>query len=133
MIAVDTSALWAIVMNESGHERVLEFLLSRHDLVMSAATLVEFEILCMRRLPSDTERSARELLQVLDIRIEPFTANHATIAREGMLQYGRGSGSPAKLNLGDAYSYALSRALRCPLLFVGEDFADTDVEPAFTP
>jgi ribonuclease VapC len=34
------------------------------------------------------------------------------------------------LNFGDTFSYALAKALDAPLLFVGDDFATTDVRSA---
>ncbi|MDR3070889.1 MAG: type II toxin-antitoxin system VapC family toxin [Propionibacteriaceae bacterium] len=57
----------------------------------------------------------------------PFTAEHAHLAREAYREFGRGSGHPAHLNLGDCFSYALAAATSLPLLFVGDDFSHTDV------
>jgi ribonuclease VapC len=37
---------------------------------------------------------------------------------------------PARLNLGDCYTYALSRDKREPVLYKGDDFAYTDLRPA---
>lgn len=45
-------------------------------------------------------------------------------------RYGKGSGHPAKLNFGDCFAYALAASLDAPLLFKGEDFAQTDVKRA---
>ncbi len=39
----------------------------------------------------------------------------------------------AKLNYGDSFAYALARSLDAPLLFVGDDFAATDISPAIEP
>jgi ribonuclease VapC len=44
--------------------------------------------------------------------------------------YGRAVGHPAKLNLGDCFAYACARSLEVPLLFKGNDFPHTDMEPA---
>lgn len=49
------------------------------------------------------------------------------LARDAALRYGRGR-SPASLNFGDCFSYALAVARDEPLLFVGDDFSKTDVE-----
>ncbi|WP_159592752.1 type II toxin-antitoxin system VapC family toxin [Chelativorans xinjiangense] len=43
-------------------------------------------------------------------------------------RYGRGSGHPAKLNLGDCFAYACARSTRVPLLFKGNDFSHTDID-----
>lgn len=44
--------------------------------------------------------------------------------------YGRFVGHPARLNFGDCFSYAAAKSLKVPLLFVGDDFAKTDMEIA---
>jgi ribonuclease VapC len=62
--------------------------------------------------------------------IEPVTEAQARIAREAYRDFGRGSGHPAGLNLGDCFAYALAKAANEPLLFKGNDFARTDVTPA---
>ena len=51
-------------------------------------------------------------------------------ARAAYRDYGRGSGHAAGLNFGDCFAYALAREQGAPLLFVGDDFARTDIEPA---
>ena len=62
------------------------------------------------------------------ISVVPFTPAQARIARDAYQQFGRGSGHPAQLNMGDCFSYALARDLGEPLLFKGRDFALTDIE-----
>ena len=47
----------------------------------------------------------------------------------GYRDFGKGSGHPAKLNLGDCFAYALAKQSGEPLLFKGNDFAHTDVVP----
>ena len=41
--------------------------------------------------------------------------------------YGKVVGHPAKLNLGDALSYACAKAFHVPLLYKGGDFTETDL------
>jgi ribonuclease VapC len=62
--------------------------------------------------------------------IEPVTASQARIAREAYRDFGKGSGHPARLNLGDCFAYALARELGEPLLFKGDNFNQTDIESA---
>jgi ribonuclease VapC len=69
------------------------------------------------------------LIDQLRIAIIPLTREHAMQARAAYLQFGKGR-HPAGLNFGDCFSYALSRALGEPLLFVGRDFGQTDIEAA---
>ena len=59
----------------------------------------------------------------------PFTPEHAESRAYGSAMYGRGH-HPARLNFGDCFAYALAKAEREPLLFKGNDFSQTDIEPA---
>ena len=63
------------------------------------------------------------------VEVVAFTAEHAALAREGWRRFGKGR-HPAGLNLGDCFAYALARARNEPLLFKGDDFAQTDVKVA---
>jgi ribonuclease VapC len=69
-------------------------------------------------------------LRDLAVSIEPVTAEQARIAREAYRDFGKGSGHPAQLNFGDVFSYALAKDTGEKLLFKGNDFIHTDVEPA---
>ena len=60
----------------------------------------------------------------------PVTAVQAEIGRRGYREYGRGTGHPARLNLGDCFSYALAKETGEPLLFKGDDFTHTDIARA---
>ena len=59
----------------------------------------------------------------------PFTPEHAEQAREARRIYGR-KRHPAQLNFGDCMVYGVAKAEREPLLFKGNDFSQTDIEPA---
>ena len=56
--------------------------------------------------------------------------DEAGLANEAFVKYGKGSGHPAQLNLGDLFSYALAMSVDAPLLYKGNDFARTDVVSA---
>ncbi len=64
------------------------------------------------------------------IAVVPFDAHHAFLAIAAYRTFGKGSGHPARLNLGDCFSYALAKAVGEPLLYKGRDFALTDVASA---
>ena len=68
-----------------------------------------------------------ELLEALEIRVEPVTVRQGEVARLAYRRFGRGSGSKAALNFGDCFAYALCVTAGEPLLFAGDDFAHTDV------
>ena len=65
------------------------------------------------------------------LEIIPFTPEHARYARIGRRLYGRNR-HPARLNFGDCLVYGVAKVEREPLLFKGNDFSQTDIEPALT-
>ena len=127
---VDASALLAIVLLEPERERFLEIANSAGELTMSVINLVEAGIKVDK--DSDLRRAAalEKLVAELAIEIAPVSVEQGLIARQAHKHFGRGSGHPARLNLGDCFAYALSKMRRKPLLFKGDDFARTDIEAA---
>lgn len=125
---VDSSALMAIIEGEVDSEALVRVATSSRCR-MSVATRLEASIVADAR---STSHGARldELIAALEITIEPVTEQQGEIARRAYQRYGRGSGSPARLNYGDCFSYALSVTAGEPLLFVGDDFTHTDIIPA---
>lgn len=127
---VDTSAVVAILKAESGYEALATAILADPDPQMSAATLVElYAVADVRGQPAQGRR-VDSLLAILHIRIVPFDADQAGIAREAYRDFGKGSGHPAKLNLGDCFSYALAASTGESLIFTGTDFSHTDLRLA---
>ena len=57
------------------------------------------------------------------------TVEHVEAARSAWRRFGEGN-HRAALNFGDCFAYALAKTTSEPLLFKGEDFARTDIEPA---
>jgi ribonuclease VapC len=128
-MVVDTSALIAILNSEPGSRRLQEAMLAVPRLTISAATLVEASIVADSKGQPDGMADLDSLLNELRIEAIPVTREHAELARNAYRRFGKGR-HPAGLNFGDCFSYALSRALGEPLLFVGGDFSRTDVEVA---
>ena len=124
MIAVDTSALMAIVLKEPTSAACVNALEGADHVLISAGTLAEAMIVSARR---NVAPGMAELLDQLDCEVVPVTAAVARRIGEAYARWGRGM-HPAALNFGDCFSYELAKAHNCPLLFVGEDFAKTDVE-----
>ena len=110
---VDSSALMAIINDEPGSERLLQAA-AGSTCRMSVATWLEVSIVA----------------KTLEIEIVPVSTRHGAVARGAHRRYGRGSGSQARLNVGDCFAYALSVESGEPLLFTGDDCAQTDVAPA---
>jgi ribonuclease VapC len=130
-VIVDTSAIVAILLDETHAEPLVEILSATRDLKMSAATAVELTAVLTRRLRPENQRRVERLLDVWEIELVPFDAAQAAIASQAYRDFGRGSGHPAALNLGDCYSYALASVTGESLLFVGDDFVHTDVVAAY--
>ena len=122
---VDSSALMAVVGAEPQGEACLQ-LLVEGPVRMSVATWLEVAIVADARSPAHGDR-LDQVLAVLGMELVPVTAQHAAVARAAYRRFGRGSGSPARLNYGDCFSYALAVTTGEPLLFTGDDFAHTDV------
>ena len=128
-MVIDTSALVAILRAEPAAERLALVIHAAPARRISAATLVEVGIVIQRRFGEAGDRELDAVLSELDVETLALTADHAAIARGAYRLFGKGR-HPAGLNFGDCFSYALSRALGEPLLFVGDDFSRTDVDVA---
>ncbi len=126
MIVVDTSALIAILLREPEAERCTAVIARNAELAMSAGTYAEALIVAQRR---GMAREMTALLDGLDIEVWPLAAADARRVGDAYRLWGKGR-HPAGLNFGDCFSYAAAKALDCPLLYVGEDFARTDLEAA---
>ncbi len=69
-------------------------------------------------------------IQKTGVQIAPLDEAQARVALDARIRFGKGFGHPARLNYGDSFAYALAKISGEPLLFVGEDFSKTDIEPA---
>lgn len=125
---VDSSALMAILEAEPGSEHVLTLAASA-QCRMSVANHLEAAIVADARSTSHGTR-LDELVEALEIELVPVSVRDGEVARWAYRRFGRGSGSPARLNFGDCFAYALAITTGEPLLFVGEDFTHTDVAAA---
>jgi len=126
-VIVDTSALIALVVREDGWEPVVGALERSRRTRISAMTLLELRIVLAAGLKR--RDLAEELLR--RYRIEPidFTVEQSAEAARAHQKYGRGH-HPAGLNFGECAAYATAKLAGEPLLYVGNDFAQTDVVSA---
>lgn len=127
---VDTSAIVAIALDEPQRNRLVDVLLDAAEPKISAATIVEIGAVLVRRLAPEDFRRIERLIDQLGVQTVPFDSEQAASATRAYREFGRGSGHPAGLNLGDCYSYALADVTGEPLLYVGDDFSHTDVVAA---
>ena len=126
MIVVDTSALMAILNAEAGSADCLSVIMRETDIVICSATFTEAKIVAVRRglAESMTALLARSISEIVSL-----TPGRAQFAAEAYARWGKGF-HPAALNFGDCFAYALAKERDCPLLYVGNDFAGTDISAA---
>jgi ribonuclease VapC len=131
-LVVDTSVLIAINDREELADLLLGALERAGLREIAAPSVVEAGMVLRGRAAdgSAVQRSLQRLLIGLDITVAPFDAEQAWAALDAHRRFGKGRGHPARLNLGDTFSYALAKVRGAPLLFVGEDFSRTDITPA---
>lgn len=130
---VDSSAIVAVVRDEPDAEGYVRALASSDSSKMSAANWFETSIVIDSARDPVASRRFDEIIEWARIEVVPVTVGQALIARQAYRDFGRGSGSPAKLNFGDCFAYALAADTREPLLFKGNDFVHTDLTPAEVP
>jgi len=126
MIAVDTSALMAIVLNEPGADASVAALEAEDDLLISAGTVAEALIVAARRNVGEEMERLIDGVGFEIVSVTPASAKRIARAYES---WGKGV-HPAALNFGDCFAYEVAKEHRCRLLYVGEDFRKTDVEGA---
>lgn len=130
---LDTSAVIAVVLGEEYSAALSEVIDSAPSLSMAAPTYVELSAIASRRLRPEQSRMLERLLESWDIQVVAFDRQQAEAAATAYKVFGKGSGHPAQLNLGDCFSYALASVRNEALLFIGNDFIHTDIEPALVP
>lgn len=129
-MVVDSSALVAILTNEPERDRFIDAIASADQRLLSALNLFETQIVLHRRAGAGPVLHLQEFLLRGRFDVLGFDEQQARHALAAYRRFGKGSGSKARLDLGDCAAYALATSLDLPLLFKGEDFHHTDVRPA---
>jgi ribonuclease VapC len=127
---VDASALVAILTNEPEAHAFVNAIDGADRATTSAIALFEASAAIRRKRPGDAEDIADDLrffLARAKITVEPITEEVGYAAAEVQSRYGKGSGHPARLNLGDCFAYAMAKQHKVPLLYKGDDFSLTDL------
>jgi ribonuclease VapC len=130
MIAVDSSAIIAMIMREMGEERYVAAMRVAATPLLSAANYVECAMVLSRF--ADGRQELDEWIDHFDVDIVPVDRLQAQLAADAFVRFGRGR-HPARLNYGDCFAYALAASRNIPLLYKGNDFSQTDIVPALTP
>ena len=114
----------AIVLAEREADACIAALGADSEVLISAGTLAEVLIVAARR---DLGAEVARLIDALGFEIVAVTPLAARRIADAYLRWGKGR-SPAGLNFGDCFAYDVAKEYACPLLYVGRDFAKTDVE-----
>ncbi len=126
---VDSSAIIAIVRHEPPAERLLRIIAKAPSVRISAAVWFETTmVLCSPRV-GHSRADLDELARRLRIGQIAFTEEHAVAALDAWQRFGKGH-HPAGLNFGDCMSYATAKLAGEPLLYIGDDFTQTDIGSA---
>jgi ribonuclease VapC len=126
MIAVDTSALMAIVLGEPQSDACIAALEAEDRILISAGTVAEALIVSAQK---DVDEEVAGLIEDLRIEVVPVTRGTAQRAAAAHARFSKGN-HRAALNFGDCFAYEVAKENSCPLLYVGDDFTKTDVESA---
>lgn len=127
-MVIDSSALVSILFTEPEAGSFSKAIENDPVRLVAAPTLLETAIVIEDELESEGTRELDLLVQLSNIEIIAFGQAHFRIARDAFKRFGKGR-HPARLNYGDCFSYALSKASGEPLLFKGDDFTKTDIVP----
>lgn len=124
---VDTSAVIAVMQQEPQADHLIGLMAVAPVLGIGAPSLVETALVLSVRLQRDAQGIVARFIQEFDIEPIPFGPVHWKAVSVAFARFGKGR-HRAKLNFGDCMSYAVAHVANQPLLFVGEDFAQTDIE-----
>ncbi len=127
MIAVDTSAIVAIVLNEPERAGFLKAIQIAAVALISTVSVVETKMVLFGRRGPRAVVFVDDQFRLPMFDVTPPGAADMDAAFSAFVAFGRGSGHPAALNFGDAFAYALAKVRNLPLLFKGNDFAETDL------
>lgn len=126
MIVADTSALMEILLEQPEAEPCAALLEAELEVAMSAGTMAEALIVAGRR---GVGMEMAALIDGLGVAVVPLSPADARRVADAYSRWGKGA-HRAGLNFGDCFAYALAKERDVPLLYVGDDFARTDVKAA---
>lgn len=126
-LVVDSSALIAVLLEESWSGAYLNALLLADMKLIGACNLLESTLVLESRKGPAGRLVLDSFVATLEMDVAPFTAQQARLAAEAWRLYGKGR-HKASLNFGDCCAYALARSSGLPLLAKGDDFPHTDIE-----
>jgi ribonuclease VapC len=128
-MVLDASALLAILLDEPERRSFTTAIEAAPRRIISAASLLECALVVEARRGEPAGRELDLLIHRGGVAVVAVDADQVDVARSAWRRYGKGR-HPAGLNFGDCFAYALAYVTGEPLLFKGDDFAQTDLVPA---
>lgn len=126
---VDSSAVVAVLKREPLQEEMATKLANADVVAIGAPTLFETDMVTIGALGKRGRAVIAQFLESFEVEVIPFGDNHWQVAAEAFMRFGKGR-HPAALNYGDCMTYATAKVAGEPLLYIGNDFAQTDIESA---
>lgn len=130
VFVTDSSAWIAIQRAEPGSGVLAQAVADAHAVLIAAPTKLECFIVALRARDALEARNVLTLIDGSGAQTISFDDEQLAAAMEAYRRFGRGNGAGGTLNFGDCFSYALAKTRGLPLLFRGDDFRATDIEPA---
>ena len=128
VMVLDTSAIMSILRQENDAAQIAACVARASSVCISAVTRLEAFTVAMARGEIGSQKLA-ELLGQLSPQVIAFDEVQSSLAVTAVKAFGKGH-HPARLNFGDCCAYALAKSLNLPLLYKGNDFAQTDIVSA---
>ena len=128
-MTLDTSAIVAVICQESGFDRLLRKIGVARVLVIGAPTVAETQLALTVKLGRDAGALVEQFLVETQTMVIPFGRDHISVFFEAYMRFGKGR-HPARLNMGDCFTYATAKVAGMPVLFTGDDFSQTDLAAA---
>lgn len=130
MMFIDASVLSAIILDEPDAVTLSAKIETADHRITSAIAVFETVLAVNRSQSGGHGRATRVVLDLLKragITIPAINERAGITAIETHARFGKGTGHPARLNMGDCFAYAMAKQHRVPLLYKGDDFAHTDL------
>jgi ribonuclease VapC len=125
---LDSSAIIAVMTREAAVDELVAKMAGA-TLAVGAPTLAETSLVLSARARRDVQGLVARFLGEFDVETVAFGQPHWQVASEAFYRFGKGR-HPAGLNFGDCMAYAVAKVAEQPLLYVGNDFGQTDIQPA---
>jgi ribonuclease VapC len=123
---LDSSAVIAILCRESGFDALVRKIADARIILIGAPTVAETQLALTVKLGRDSSALVEQFLIEIQAVVTPFGRDHISAFFAAFLRFGKGR-HPARLNMGDCFTYATAKVARMPVLCIGGDFALTDI------